>query len=118
MTATLLAPFPPAPVVARERAVLAINGMPRHLRLRVEGLMAEHLSPADLADPLADVWDTPWFTRWRRDPAAPGAAATPGAATTVSCREVIEAPAHELAMLRSALAELAGTFGFSARLAG
>lgn len=120
MTATLLAsnlvaPFPPAPVVARERAVLAVNGMPRHLRLRVEGLMAEHLSPADLADPLADVWVTPWFTRWRRDPAAPGAA---GAAPTVSCREVIEAPAHELATFRSALAELAGTFGFSARLAG
>lgn len=92
---------------ARERRVLAISSMPRHLRLRVEGLMYEHLSDPDLAPPLVSVWDTPWFTRWRREPSRAG---------TVSCREVIEAPAEEFATFRSALAELAQTFRFEAHV--
>jgi len=90
---------------ARERCVLAISHMPRHLRLRVEGLMYEHLSEPAAAPSLVEVWDIPWFTRWRREPSRAG---------TVSCREVIEAPAMELATFRSALAEVAQTFGFEA----
>lgn len=90
---------------ARERRVLAISSMPRHLRLRVEGLMYEHLSEPDVAPSLISVWDTPWFTRWRREPSRAG---------TVSCREVIEAPAEEFATFRSALVELAQTFRFEA----
>lgn len=90
---------------ARERRVLAISSMPRHLRLRVEGLMYEHLSEPDIAPSLISVWDTPWYTRWRREPSRAG---------TVSCREVIEAPAEEFATFRSALVELAQTFRFEA----
>lgn len=77
--------------------------MPRHLRLRVEGLMHEHLSEPEVAPSLVSVWDVPWFTRWRREPSRAG---------TVSCREVIEAPEEELATLRSALTEVGETFGF------
>lgn len=101
MTATLVAPH------TRTRTVLTINGMPRHLRLRVEGLMYEHLSDPAVAPPLTDIWDTAWFTRWRRDPSRAG---------TVSCREVIEAPATELATFSSALGELAKTFRFEAQV--
>lgn len=90
---------------ARERRVLWISAMPRHLRLRVEGLMYEHLSEPDVAPSLVSVWDTPWFTRWLREPSCAG---------TVSCREVIEAPAEEFATFRSALGELAQTFRFEA----
>ena len=93
---------------SRIRCVLAISSMPRHLRLRVEGLMYEHLSEPVAAPSLVSVWDTPWFTRWRKEPSRAG---------TVSCREVIEAPAAELATFRSALAELAQTFQFDARVA-
>lgn len=92
---------------SRIRCVLAISSMPRHLRLRVEGLMYEHLSEPALAPSLVSVWDTPWFTRWRKEPSRAG---------TVSCREVIEAPAAELATFRSALEELAQTFRFDARM--
>lgn len=98
MTTALAAP-------ARTRCVLSITAMPRHLRLRVEGLMYEHLSEPTVAPTLVSVWDTPWFTRWRREPSRAG---------TVSCREVIEAPESELATFRSALGELAQTFGFGA----
>lgn len=101
MTTTLAAP-------SRTRCVLSITGMPRHLRLRIEGLMYEHLSEPAVAPPLVSVWDMPWFTRWRHEPSRAGA---------VSCREVIEAPREELATFRSALAELAQTFGFSASVA-
>lgn len=93
---------------SRIRCVLAISSMPRHLRLRVEGLMYEHLSEPVAAPSLVSVWDTPWFTRWRKEPSRAG---------TVSCREVIEAPAAELVTFRSALAELAQTFRFDARVA-
>lgn len=112
-----------SPVAPRERAVLSISGMPRHLRLRVEELMAEHLSPAELSEFSLDaaglddadlhdaaIWDTRWFTRWTRDPGRAGVA------PTVSCREIIDAPANELATFRAALTELAGTFQFSARV--
>ncbi|WKK61918.1 hypothetical protein QYQ98_03235 [Corynebacterium sp. P3-F1] len=93
---------------SRIRCVLAISSMPRHLRLRVEGLMHEHLSEPVAAPSLVSVWDTPWFTRWRKEPSRAG---------TVSCREVIEAPAAELATFHSALAELAQTFRFDAYVA-
>lgn len=95
----------PAP---RVRCVLSISSMPRHLRLRVEGLMYEHLSEPAAAPSLVSFWDTPWFTRWRREPSRAG---------TVSCREVIEAPEEELATFRSALEELAHTFRFCASVA-
>ena len=77
--------------------------MPSHLRLRVEGLIHEHLSEPEVAPSLVSVWDVPWFTRWRREPSRAG---------TVSCREVIEAPEEELATLRAALTEVGETFGF------
>ena len=85
------------------RCVLRISCMPRHLRLRVEGLMHEHLSEPEVAPSLVSVWDVPWFTRWRREPSRAG---------TISCREVIEAPEEELATLRTALMEVGETFGF------
>ena len=85
------------------RCVLRISCMPSHLRLRVEGLMHEHLSEPEVAPSLVSVWDVPWFTRWRREPSRAG---------TVSCREVIEAPEEELATLRAALTEVGETFGF------
>lgn len=89
----------------RTRCVLSISSMPRHLRLRVEGLMYEHLSDPAPAPSLVSIWDTAWFTRWRHEPARAG---------TVSCREVIEAREEEIATFRSALAELAQTYRFSA----
>ncbi len=113
MTTTLIAPTYARPLPCQspiQRAVLTIHGMPRHLRLRVEELMAVHLSPpaAPVDEPLLldpeDVWDTIWFTRWRND----------GSSQTIGCREVIVAPAHELAEFRAHLAELAGTFRFHA----
>ena len=133
MTVTLLdsALSAPAfsPVAPRERAVLSISGMPRHLRLRVEELMAEHLSPAELSEYAGEfagpdsadldddaIWDTRWFTRWRRDPGRTGINGAGSSVPTVSCREVIDAPANELAIFRAALNELASTFRFSARV--
>lgn len=117
MTTTLIAPTcvrtqPRQSSV--QRAVLTIHGMPRHLRLRVEELMAVHLSPpAALGDGSGsafgvldpeDIWDTIWFTRWRND----------SSNRTIACREVIVAPAHELSEFRAHLAELSGTFRFHA----
>ena len=91
------------PACATRRCVLRISCMPRHLRLRVEGLVHEHLSEPEVAPSLVSVWDVPWFTRWRGEPSRAG---------TVSCREVIEAPEGELATLRAALTEVGETFGF------
>ena len=109
MTTTLIAPTcaRPRPLHSpAQRAVLTIHGMPRHLRLRVEELMAVHLSPpaAPVEDLLSteDIWDTVWFTRWHND----------SASQTVGCREVLVAPAHELAVFRARLLELAETFRF------
>lgn len=107
MTATL-AHADSAAATSRTRCVLSISSMPRHLRLRVEGLMYEHLSEPSSVPSLVSVWDVPWFTRWRREPARDGA---------VSCREVIEASEEEIATFRSALTELAQTFRFDARVA-
>lgn len=98
-------------------AVLTVSGLPRHLRLRVESLISEHLSePAVPALPAGtDIWDIPWFTRWRPDPPRVDAA---GRATrvTVSCREVITGSVTELDALAAALTELAQTFRFTARV--
>lgn len=114
MTTTLIAPgrTPAAIDWGCTRAVLTISGMPKHLRLRVEELMVEHLSPPPaeygIAE-IADVWDTTWFTRWHKEP---------GRGATVSCREVLYAPAFEVAAFRATLAELAETFRFSVALNG
>lgn len=105
MTTTLVAPASAPQRRGTATAVLTVSGMPTRLRLRVEGLMNEHLSDGNMASPLVDIWDVAWFTRWHRDPVQAGA---------VCCREVIDAPRGELVTLASALGELADTFLFHA----
>lgn len=85
---------------AYAHAVLFIDRLPRHLRMDVETAMVEHL-PSDAlpAAPGTDVLEAQWFTRWERSD-------VPGC---VRCRQVLTAPAEELARFRTALADIAPT---------
>ncbi|MCT1462810.1 hypothetical protein ACUY28_01570 [Corynebacterium sanguinis] len=91
-------------LAATTSAVIDIDGMPARLRGDVEKLLCE--LPQDRADySLFDVWDTAWFTRWHRNPDG-----------TIGCRELVYAPAADLARFRENLAELAQRAGFAAQL--
>ncbi|QPK82755.1 hypothetical protein G7Y29_07705 [Corynebacterium qintianiae] len=91
-------------LAATTSAVIAIDGMPARLRGDVEKLLLE--LPQDQLDfSLFDVWDTNWFTRWHRN-----------ADGTIGCRELVYAPAADLARFRKNLAELSERAGFDAQL--
>ncbi|AWB84423.1 hypothetical protein [Corynebacterium liangguodongii] len=85
-------------------AVIEIDRMPAHLRGDVEKLLLE--LPQDPYDySVFDIWDTAWFTRWRRN-----------ADGTIGCRELVYAPAADLACFRRCLGELAQRSGFVAEI--
>ncbi|WPF65524.1 MULTISPECIES: hypothetical protein [unclassified Corynebacterium] len=84
--------------------VLAIEGMPRALRPRVEALMVECLRSQPLAAlPGTDPLEAHWYTRWHHD--AWGA---------LCCREPLTATREEFACFERALAVLAQAEGFDA----
>ena len=85
-------------------AVIEIDGMPARLRGSVEKLILE-LPQEPLEYSIFDIWETAWFTRWHRN-----------ADGTIGCRELVYAPAADLARFRENLADLARRAGFDAEL--
>jgi len=102
MTTTLAAPVSwRAACAAPVTAVFSVEGMPAGARGDVEKLLCS-LPPAPVVEPLLDVFDTAWFTRWQRTPEG------------YSCREVLHAPQADLREFERALNVLAGEHGFVA----
>lgn len=89
---------------ATTSAVIEIDAMPARLRPEVERLMLD-LPEDGYNYSLFDVWDTAWFTRWRRNPDG-----------TIGCRELVYAPAADLARFRRRLEQLALRANFVAEL--
>ncbi len=105
MTTTLVAPTSwRATCAAPTTAVVRVDGMPGRARRDVEKLLCSLPAEPTAADPLFDVWDSAWFTRWTRTPEG------------YSCREIIHAPTADLRDFGRALDVLAGEHGFVASL--
>lgn len=91
-------------LAATTSAVIEIDRMPARLRPDVEKLMLE--LPQDVYDySVFDVWDTAWFTRWHRNSDG-----------TIGCRELVYAPAADLARFQRRLSELAAEMNFVVEL--
>lgn len=89
-------------------AVLAIDGLPRSLRMHVEQLMVECIpSPAELYVPGVDPLTAAWCTRWERSSSD---------RRKVACRQVLTGSLAELKLFDARLAELAGECGCQAGL--